>query len=238
VLLSSTYRQAALTSPEKLEKDPDNRLLSRGPRFRLDGEMIRDAALAASGTLSTQMGGPGTKPYQPENVWEVVGMGNARYEQDKGENLYRRTVYNYWKRMAPPASMEIFNATNREVSCVKRDRTNTPLQALVTLNDPQFIEAGRRLGELALKESGGKDEQTLDLIARRVLSRPLREQETALLDSSRLALLSHYQSKPEDAAALLGIGATPPDKSLNPSVLAAWTMVCNQLMNLDEVLNK
>jgi hypothetical protein len=238
VLLSSTYRQAALTSPEKLEKDPDNRLLSRGPRFRLDGEMIRDAALAASGTLSTQMGGPGTKPYQPENVWEVVGMGNARYEQDKGENLYRRTVYNYWKRMAPPASMEIFNATNREVSCVKRDRTNTPLQALVTLNDPQFIEAGRRLAELALKESGGKDEQTLDLIARRVLSRPLREQETALLDSSRLALLSHYQSKPEDAAALLGVGAAPPDKTLHPSVLAAWTMVCNQLMNLDEVLNK
>lgn len=238
ILLSSTYRQMALTNAEKLEKDPGNRLLSRGPRFRMDAEMIRDAALAASGTLSTKMGGPGTKPYQPENVWEVVGMGNAKYEQDKGENLYRRSVYNYWKRMAPPASLEIFNATNREVSCVKRDRTNTPLQALVTLNDPQYIEAARRLAELALKQAGGRDEQALDLVARRVLARPLREQETAVLDSSRLSLLSHYQSKPEDAAALLAIGETPPDKALNPSVLAAWTMVCNQLMNLDENLNK
>lgn len=238
ILLSSTYRQAALTTPEKWEKDPDNRLVSRGPRFRMDAEMIRDVALAASATLSTKMGGPGTRPYQPENVWEVVGMGNARYEQDKGENLYRRSVYHYWKRMAPPASLEIFNATNREVSCVKRDRTNTPLQALVTLNDPQFIEAARRLAEMALKQAGGNDEAALDLVARRVLSRPLREQETALLDSSRLSLLSHYQGKPEDAAAILGVGEASPDKTLNPPVLAAWTMVCNQLMNLDEVLNK
>src|SRR5690606_19696949 len=163
ILLSSTYRQSVLTSPEKLQRDPDNRLLSRGPRFRMDGEMIRDLALAASGTLSFKRGGPGTKPYQPENIWEVVGMGNARYEQDKGENLYRRTVYNYWKRMAPPASMEIFNAPNREVSCTKRDRTNTPLQALVTLNDPQFVEAARRLAELALKQSGGDEAKALDL---------------------------------------------------------------------------
>jgi hypothetical protein len=204
----------------------------------MDAEMIRDHALAASGTLSKKMGGPGTKPYQPINVWEVVGMGNARYEQDKGENLYRRSVYNYWKRMAPPASLEIFNATNREVSCVKRDRTNTPLQALVTLNDPQYVEAARRLAELALKQSGGNDEKALDLVARRVLARPLREPERAILDSSRLSLLSHYQAKPEDATALLAVGETPPDKDLNPSLLAAWAMVCNQVMNLDEVLNK
>ena len=238
ILLSSTYRQAALTSPEKLEKDPDNRLLSRGPRFRMDAEMIRDAALAASGTLSTKMGGPGTKPYQPENVWEVVGMGNARYEQDKGENLYRRSVYNYWKRMAPPASLEIFNATNREVSCVKRDRTNTPLQALVTLNDPQYVEAARRLAEVALKEGAGNEDRALDLVARRVLSRPLREAETNLMDSTRLSLLTHYRDHPADAAALLAVGETPPDKTLDPVLLAAWTMVCNQLMNLDEFLNK
>jgi hypothetical protein len=238
ILLSSAYRQAAVTTLDKLEKDPANRLLSRGPRHRMDAEMIRDHALAASGTLSKKMGGPGTKPYQPINVWEVVGMGNARYEQDKGENLYRRSVYNYWKRMAPPASLEIFNATNREVSCVKRDRTNTPLQALVTLNDPQYVEAARRLAELALKQSGGNDEKALDLVARRVLARPLREPERAILDSSRLSLLSHYQAKPEDATALLAVGETPPDKDLNPSLLAAWAMVCNQVMNLDEVLNK
>ncbi len=238
ILMSSTYRQAALTTSEKVEKDRDNRLLSRGPRSRMDGEMIRDSALAASGTLSLRMGGPGTKPYQPENVWETVGMGNAKYVQDKGENLYRRTVYNYWKRMAPPASMEIFNAPNREVSCTKRDRTNTPLQALVTLNDPQFVEAARRLAELALKDSGGDEAKALDLVARRVLSRPLREPETNVMDSARLTLLSHYQANPEDAAALLAIGETPPNKDLVPTVLAAWTMVCNQMMNLDEALNK
>jgi len=238
ILLSSTYRQAAVATPETLEKDRANRLLSRGPRYRMDAEMIRDHALAASGTLSTRMGGPGTKPYQPENVWEVVGMGNARYEQDKGENLYRRSVYHYWKRMAPPASLEIFNATNREVSCVRRDRTNTPLQALVTLNDPQYVEAARRLAELALKQSGGDDEKALDLVARRVIARPLREPERAILDSSRLSLLSHYRANPEDAAALLAVGATPPDKALEPSRLAAWAMVCNQVMNLDEALNK
>jgi len=238
ILMSSTYRQAALTTPEKAEKDPGNRLLSRGPRFRLDGEMIRDAALAASGTLSPTMGGPGTKPYQPENVWETVGMGNAKYEQDKGDNLYRRTVYNYWKRMAPPASMELFNAPNREVSCIKRDRTNTPLQALVTLNDPQFIEAARRLAELALKSGGGDDEKILDFIARRVLSRPLKEAELNIMQSSRLSILSHYQKVPADTTALLAIGETPPDKNLDPPLLATWTMVCNQMMNLDEALNK
>lgn len=238
ILLSSTYRQAAVTTPEKLEKDRDNRLLSRGPRFRMDAEMIRDHALASSGTLSTRMGGPGTKPYQPENVWEVVGMGNARYEQDKGENLYRRSVYNHWKRMAPPPGLEIFNATTREVSCVKRDRTNTPLQALVTLNDPQYVEAARRLAEFALKESGGNGERALDLISRRVLARPLREPERAILDSSLLSMLSHYQATPEDAKALLAVGDTPPDKTLEPPVLAAWAMVCNQVMNLDEALNK
>lgn len=238
VLMSAAYRQAAVATPEKIEKDRENRLLSRGPRYRMDGEMIRDAALAASGTLSTRMGGPGTKPYQPENVWETVGMGNAKYEQDKGEGLYRRTVYNYWKRMAPPASMEIFNAPNREVSCLKRDRTNTPLQALVTLNDPQFIEAARRLASIALQESKGDEERTLDFVARRVLARPLNEAESNLMQSSRLSLLSHYQAKPEDATALLAVGDTPAEKSIAPPVLAAWTMVCNQLMNLDETLNK
>ena len=238
ILMSSAYRQSAMATPDKIEKDRDNRLLSRGPRYRMDGEMIRDSALAASGTLSTTMGGPGTKPYQPENVWETVGMGNAKYAQDIGDGLYRRTVYNYWKRMAPPASMEIFNAPNREVSCLKRDRTNTPLQALVTLNDPQFIEAARRLATLALQESKGDDERTLDLIARRLLSRPLSEVEKNLMQSSHLSLLSHYQTTPEDTAALLAVGESPAEKAIAPPVLAAWTMVCNQLMNLDEALNK
>lgn len=238
IAMSSTYRQAALATPEKLERDRDNRLLSRGPRFRMDGEMIRDAALAASGLLSARMGGPGTKPYQPENVWETVGMGTAKYVRDEGESLYRRTVYNFWKRMAPPASMEIFNAPNREVSCSKRDRTNTPLQALVTLNDPQFVEAARCLAERSLKEGRGDEERTLDLVARRVLSRPLRQEETELMHSNRLSLLSHYQAHPEDAAALLSVGESPVDETVVRPLLAAWTMLCNQLLNLDEAVNK
>lgn len=238
ILMSSTYRQSAKTTPEKVEKDRDNRLLSRGARYRMDAEMIRDHALAASGTLSAKMGGPGTRPYQPENIWEVVGMGNARYEQEKGENLYRRSVYNHWKRMAPPASLEILNAPNREFSCVRRERTNTPLQALVTLNDPQFVEAARRLAEKVLLESKGQDSAALDRIALHVLSRPLTEPEINLLDSSRLSLLSHYQSKPEDAAALISVGETAADKNLSPALLATWTMISSQVMNLDEALNK
>ena len=140
--------------------------------------------------------------------------------------------------MAPPASMEIFNAPNREVSCLKRDRTNTPLQALVTLNDPQFIEAARCLATLALQEGKGEEEQVLDIVARRLLARPLKEAERNAMQSSLLSLLSHYKTVPEDAAALLAVGDRPAEKTIIPTVLAAWTMVCNQMMNLDEVLNK
>src|SRR5690606_7822319 len=135
---SATYRQSATVTPEKIEKDPENRLLSRGPRFRMDAEMIRDYALQASGLLVRDIGGPSVKPYQPPGVWEAIAMNvsNTReYVRDAGENLYRRSLYTFWKRMAPPASMEILNAPNREFCVVRRDRTNTPLQALVTLND-------------------------------------------------------------------------------------------------------
>ncbi len=148
MVTSATYRQAAAVTPEKLEKDPQNRLLSRGPRFRMDAEMIRDYALAASGLLVRKIGGPSVKPYQPPGVWEAVAMigSNTRdYKQDTGEKLYRRSMYTFWKRAAPPASMDIFNAPTREVCTVRRERTNTPLQALVTLNDPQFVEAARHL---------------------------------------------------------------------------------------------
>lgn len=233
LVTSAAYRQAAIITPEKIEKDRDNSLLSRGPRFRMDAEMIRDYALAASGTLSPRMGGPGTMPYQPENIWEVVGMGTERYTQDKGENLYRRTLYNFWKRMAPPASMDIFNAPSREMSCVRRDRTNTPLQALVAMNDPQFIEAARNLAQKAMRT-----EKPLEFIAERVLCRPLKDQERPILESSLADLRKHYTANTMDAEALLKVGESKPDDKLPKPELAAWTMVCNQLMNLDEVLNK
>ncbi len=239
VLASATYRQAAVITPEKLEKDRDNALLSRGPRFRMDAEMIRDYALAASGTLSTRMGGPGTLPYQPENIWEIVGMRNMSYKQDTGENLYRRTVYNFWKRMAPPASLDIFNAPTREASCVRRDRTNTPLQALVTLNDPQYVEASRILAQHMLQAGANTDDHArLNAAALRLLCRPLKPEELPILTKSLAQLRAHYAKNAADAEALLKVGDSKSDEKLSKPELAAWTMVCSQLLNLDEVLNK
>jgi mono/diheme cytochrome c family protein len=237
VLSSATYRQAAVITSEKLDKDRDNALLSRGPRFRMDAEMIRDYALAASGTLSPRMGGPGTYPYQPENIWEVVGMHNMSYKQDTGENLYRRTVYNFWKRMAAPASLDIFNAPSREMSCVRRDRTNTPLQALVTLNDPQYVESARILAQHTL-QSPGDDTVRLHAAATRLLCRPLKAEELPILTDSLTQLRKHYSANAADADALLKVGDSKSDPKLPNSELAAWTMVCSQLLNLDEVLNK
>ena len=241
MLTSATYRQSALVTVEKLELDRDNILLSRGPRFRMDAEMVRDYALAASGLLSSTMYGPGTRPYQPEGIWDVVGLpsGNTRkYVQDTGENLYRRTLYNFWKRMAPPPNLDAFNAPSREFCTVRRERTNTPLQALVTLNDPQFVEAARFLAEKALTSAVGDDVAAVNYITHRVLCRRLNDQEQAIVLASKAKLLAHYQSSQDHALALIAVGASKADEQLDVAELAAWTMVCNQLMNLDEVLNK
>jgi hypothetical protein len=241
VVTSATYRQAALITPEKLEKDRDNRLLSRGPRFRMDAEMIRDYALASSGLLVRRIGGPSVKPYQPPGVWEAVAMigSNTRnYVQDKGENLYRRSLYTFWKRSAPPASMEILNAPNRETCVVRRERTNTPLQALVTLNDVQFVEAARVLAEQTLRQAGDSEAQRLDYVSRRVLVRPMRPEEAAIVQNLLQDLRSYYQDHLEEARKLVAYGEKPADPTLDPAAVAAWTMTINQLLNLDEVLNK
>ena len=241
MLMSATYRQAAISTAEKIEKDRDNALLSRGPRFRMDAEMVRDYALAASGLLSSRMYGPGVKPYQPENIWDIVGLpeGNTRnYVQDKGENLYRRTIYSFWKRMAPPPNLESFNAPSREICAVSRERTNTPLQALIALNDPQFVEAARHLAQSAIKAGGGDDVKVVDFIAQRVLCRGVSDREFAILVASKIELFEYYESNPEDAKALIAVGESKADEKLDASELAAWSMVCNQVLNLDEVLNK
>jgi mono/diheme cytochrome c family protein len=241
MVTSAAYRQSALVTPLKLAKDPENRLLSRGPRFRLDGETIRDYALAASGLLVRKLGGPSVKPYQPPGVWEAVAMigSNTRnYRRDTGDDLYRRSLYTFWKRSAPPASMDIFNAPSRETCMVRRERTNTPLQALVTLNDPQFVEAARNLAEKALKEGGDQPAARIDYIARRLLARPFSPEELGVVEASLNDLLSHYKAAPEDAKKLVAVGESKADPSLNVSTLAGWTMLVNELLNLDEVLNK
>ncbi|MFO1112323.1 MAG: DUF1553 domain-containing protein, partial [Rhodospirillales bacterium] len=241
ILTSATYRQAAVATPEKLEKDPANTLLSRGPRYRMDAEMVRDHALAASGLLAARIGGPSVRPYQPDGVWEAVAMigSNTRdYRRDSGESLYRRSMYTLWKRSAPPASMDIFNAPSRETCVVRRERTNTPLQALVTLNDEQFVEAARVLAERALKAGGANREEKLDFVARHLLSRTLRPDERALNQRLLDDLLAYFRGKPDDAKKLLAVGETKADASVDAPTLAGWTMLVNALMNVDEVLNK
>jgi hypothetical protein len=187
------------------------------------------------------MYGPSVKPYQPENIWDVVGLPNGdtrNYVQDKGENLYRRTVYNFWKRMAPPPNMDIFNAPSRDASCVRRERTNTPLQALVTLNDPQFVEAARVLAEKALMHSGGDASKAVDYLVGRVLGRAPNEKERSVLMAASKDFSAHYGKSPEEAKALIGVGESKPTATIDAPVLAAWTMVSNQVLNLDEALNK
>ncbi|MGI9176377.1 MAG: DUF1553 domain-containing protein [Pirellulales bacterium] len=240
LVTSAAYRQSAVTTPDKLVKDAANRLLSRGPRFRMDAEMVRDHALAASGLLVRTIGGPSVKPYQPEGVWEAVAMDNSNtrfYKRDSGEGLYRRSMYWFWKRSAPPSSLEIFNAPSRESCCVKRERTNTPLQALVTLNDPQFIEAARVLADRALELGGTTDESRIDFLAERLLARCLAAEEMTIARRSLADLTRHYTSHPEDAKALVAVGDSRP-RADDPVRLAGWTMLANQLMNLDEVLCK
>ena len=241
MVMSSTYRQSAVVTPEKLDKDPANRLLSRGPRFRMDAEMVRDSALQVSGLLVPTIGGPSTRPYQPEGVWESIAMTGSttsQYKRDSGDNLYRRSMYTFVKRMAPPASMDLFNAPNREICTIRRERTNTALQALVTMNDEQFVEAARRFAENILKEGGSTDEQRLQWAGKRVLSRDFRSEELPILMSSLEELTAFYRDHAKEAGELIQTGESEPDAALDVASLAAWTMLCNQILNLDEVLNK
>ncbi len=241
MVTSAAYRQSAIVSPESLERDPANRLLSRGPRFRMDAEMIRDNALAVSGLLVRRLGGPSVKPYQPEGVWEAIAMNvsNTRsYQRDAGDGLYRRSLYTFVKRMAPPAAMDIFNAPNREFCVVRRERTNTPLQALAALNDEQLVEAARVLAERAFRESAEEDESRLLRVYELLLCRVPRSSELEVLQQSLKQLRTWYTANPEDAQKVIEIGERPHDAAIASGELAAWTVLCNQLLNLDEVLNK
>ena len=240
MVTSATYRQSAAVSPALLERDPANRLLARGPRYRLDAEQLRDQALAASGLLVKKIGGQPVRPYQPEGIWEDVAMKQSTtryYRVDSGENLYRRSLYTVWKRTAPPPSMDILNAPSREVSCVRRDRTNTPLQALVTLNDPLFVEASRTLAAHALHAATTFDGR-LDAVSLNLLGRAFTPPERAVVRRTFDDALATYRKEPAAAQELLNVGASPADAQLPAPELAAWTLVASQVMNLDESLTK
>jgi hypothetical protein len=241
IVMSAVYRQSAVTSKEKLSRDPANSLLSRGPRFRLDGEVVRDSALAASGLLVAKLGGPPVKPYQPAGIWEgtsMVASNTRNYKQDTGESLYRRSLYTLWKRQAPPASMDIFDGPTREVCVVRRDRTNTPLQALVTMNDPQFVEAARVLAQRAMQASSGDVNGAMDFMTLRVLARAFTPAERTIVRSAYQDFVAHYRANPEAATKLLAVGEFPADQNLSAPESAALTMVANQIFSLDEALNK
>ena len=240
MVTSATYRQTAAAPASARERDPDNRLLARGPRHRLDAEQLRDQALAASGLLVPKIGGRPVRPYQPEGIWEEVAMKQSTtrfYRVDEGENLYRRSLYTMWKRTAPPPAMDILNAPSREVSCVRRDRTNTPLQALVVLNEPLFVEASRQLATRALRDSR-TFEGRLEVIARALLGRSLIVEESSVVRETFDRAFATYQADPSAAIQLLAIGDSAPDTRRPAPELAAWTLVASQIMNLDESLTK
>ena len=240
LVTSSAYRQSSRVTPAKMEFDPENRLVSRGPRFRLDAEMIRDNALFVSGLLVEKMGGRGVRPYQPEGIWEAVGYtasNTAKFTQDHGEALYRRSLYTFWKRTAPPPSLVTFDAPSRERFCTRRERTDTPLQALVTMNDIQYVEAARHLGE-RLIENATTPRQRIDYGFRLVTARHPSKQEMATLDAALAKFEKKYEANPEAATKLIAVGESPVNKEIKPGELAAYTMVANVLLNLDETLNK
>ena len=240
MITSSTYRQSAILTAEKKHIDPGNIYLSRAPRFRMHGEQLRDLALRASGLLVTEVGGAPVRPYQPEGVWETLAMKGSNtkvYKPDSGQNLYRRSIYTIWKRTAAPPSMELLNAPPREVFCVRRELTNTPLAAFVTMNDVQFVEAVRVLAAKALK-SESETSARLDYITMRLLARELETDEKQLATRTLDQALEQFKAAPEDAAKLIGVGEKPADTSLPATELAAWTLVASQILNLDETLTK
>lgn len=240
LVMSATYRQSSHVTPKLLEQDPDNRLLARGPRFRLTGEWIRDAALAASGLLVPKIGGPSVRPYMPAGVWdETSKYGNLRnYKPDQGDGLYRRTMYTIWKRTAAPPTMLLFDAPNREVCTIQRSRTNTPLQALSLLNEITFVEAARGLAMRMLNEGGSSPAEQIAHGFQLAIGRQPTETELAILTEGLQTDLQRFADDPAAAEKLIAIGASPLPKDLTPQTLAAYTLTANVILNLDEFVTR
>jgi hypothetical protein len=242
IVMSATYRQTSHATPELIRRDPENRLLARGPRFRLDAEMLRDQALAVSGLLVDQLGGPSVKPPQPDGLWFSVGYSGSntvRFKQDTSpDKVHRRTLYTFIKRTATPPQMSTFDAPSREACCVRRERTNTPLQALLLMNDPQYFEAARALGQRVMREGGDTPEAKVNLMIRLCTARPPKPAELAVLVAQYEDSLQRFQAHADAAAQLIAVGESKPDTSLDPAQSAAWTMVANTVLNLDEVVTK
>lgn len=241
IMLSATYRQTSKVSAELAARDPENVLLARGPRFRMDAELVRDNALAVAGLLSPRIGGKSVKPYQPEGIWEAVafqGSNTNSYKRDDGEALYRRSMYTFWKRTSPPPSLMAFDAPSRENCIARRARTNTPLQALVLMNDEQYVEASRQLAKRMITEGGSQPADRLRYGFRLIAARAPSERELSVLSAQLTTHQEHFKANAEAAKKLLAIGATPRDESIDPAEHASYTLVGNLLLNLDETMTK
>jgi hypothetical protein len=243
IVTSAAYRQSSHVTPELVEKDPENRLLARGPRFRLPAEMVRDNALAASGLLNGEIGGPSVSPYQPAGLWEEMGrpgdvFSAQTYTPSTGKDLYRRSMYTFWKRTVPPPSLATFDAPDREKCTARRALTNTPLQALVLMNDPTYVEAARALAQRTLLEAGGNPGKRIQFAFRQATGRKPSAEELQLLSSLAQKQGALYRKEKQRASELIHVGESPSNATLNPSELAAWTVVASSILNLDETITK
>lgn len=233
---SATYRQSSDVDEGRLAIDPENRYLSRGARFRMPSWMIRDQALASGGLLVSTVGGPPVKPYQPDGLWQEFSFGNLKYEPGTGEDLYRRSLYTYWRRIVAPPTF--FDSSTRQTCSVKSPRTNTPLHALATLNDPTYVEAARAMAERLLLMPGATDRTRIDAAFRHVLTRPAGEEEITLLEKSITRLRREFAENPETARAYLAVGESVPSAEINTIEHAAYAALCLSILNTDEALTK
>lgn len=240
IVMSQTYRQSQHVDPETLQSDPENRLLARATRMRLSGEILRDVSLSVSGLLVDKIGGPSVRPYMPEGVWdETSKYGNLRnYKNDKGEGLYRRSMYTIWKRTAAPPTMLLFDAPNRETCTIKRSRTNTPLQALSLLNEVTFVEAARQLGARMIREGGDNDRDRIQYGFRLAVGRLPSEREQEVLLNGLAEDIQRFEKDPEAAKQLLKLGESQSPSDLDSETHAAFTLLANVLMNLDEFVTR
>ena len=242
MLTSATYRQSSKVTPEKLELDADNVLLSRGPRYRFDAEIVRDNALVLSGLMFKKIGGPSVKPPQPGGLWKAVGFTGSNtdtFRKDTGaDKVYRRSLYTFWKRTAPPPQMNILDAPSREACTIRRERTNTPMQALMLMNDPQFFEAARVFAERAIRLGGQTPEERIAYMFEMATAREPKSSEAKLLLDTMQVHAEEFKADPEAAKELITVGESKPDEKLDAVEVATWTMIANLILNLDEVLNK
>ena len=236
IVTSSAYRQSSAASRELQRRDPENRLLARGPRKRLSANAIRDTALFTSGLLVGKIGGPSVKPYMPPGIWASVS--NAKYKRDNGASLYRRSLYTYWRRTLPPPTLMTFNAAARETCIVRVDHTTTPLQALASMNNIAFVEAARFLAERVLRVEGLKPGDRIGQAFRLVTSRAPRPEEAKILLADLRYYLKDFRKKPAAAKLLLAVGAKPRGKAMKMVELAAYTLVANTILNLAEAITR